>query len=101
MRKIKSKIDYYPIDKLKDLLPLPGIYRLFESTDKSYYLVYIGKSRNVRWRLIQHSRKKLIKFDVFSYNFYPERNLGKIEKEILSSYLQKFRCLPKYNKQLG
>ncbi|MDO8658139.1 MAG: GIY-YIG nuclease family protein [Candidatus Levybacteria bacterium] len=101
MRKIKSKIDYYPINKLEELLPLPGIYRLFKSADKSYYLVYIGKSRNIRWRLMQHTRKKLIQFDVFNYSFYPERHLEKIEKEILSSYLQKFKCLPRYNKQLG
>lgn len=101
MIKIKPKIDYYPIDKLEDLLPLPGIYKLFKSSDKSNYLVYIGKSRNIRWRMIEHSRKKLIEFDAFTYNFYPQRNLEKIEKELLSNYLQEFNSLPKYNKQLG
>lgn len=95
------KTDYYSKDLLDELIPLAGIYRLFESISGVLHLVYIGKSRNIRWRLREHSRSKLVRFDFFNYELYPKRMLEQIEKEMLSNYLQRFEHLPKYNKQLG
>lgn len=102
MRRLeKMRTNYYTKDKLDELIPLAGIYRLFESISGVLNLVYIGKSRNVRWRLKEHSRSSLLSFDLFNYEFYPERMLSRIEKEMLSDYLQRFGHLPKFNKQLG
>lgn len=101
MRKTKLKIDYHSKDRLDELIPLAGVYRLFESTNDILNLVYIGKSRNLRWRLKEHSRSRLLCFDFFDYEFYPERILEQKEKAMLSDYVQRFGYLPKYNKQLG
>lgn len=101
MRRIKLKTNYCSKDKVDELIPLAGIYRLFESINGILDLVYIGKSRNIKWRLKEHSRSKLLKFDFFDYGFYPERMLEKIEKEMLSDHMRRFERLPKYNKQLG
>lgn len=95
------KTDYYSKDQLDELIPLAGIYRLFESSNGILNLVYIGKSRNMRWRLKEHNRSKLFSFDYFNYEFYPERILEQREKAMLSDYVQRFGYLPKYNKQLG
>jgi len=93
--------DYYSKDQLDELLPLAGIYRLFESVSGALDLVYIGKSQNIRWRLKEHSRSKLLRFDFFNYELCPKWMLEQIEKERLSTYVQKLGHLPKYNKQLG
>lgn len=95
------KTDYYSKDQLDELIPLAGVYRLFESINGIINLVYIGKSKNLRWRVKEHSRSKFLRFDFFNYEFYPERMLEQIEKKMLLNYVQKFENLPKYNKQLG
>ena len=95
------KNDYYSKDKLDELIPLAGIYQLFESDSGSINLVYIGKSQNLRWRLIEHSRSKLLRFDYYNYEFCPKRMLAQLEINRLSMHLEEFGHLPKYNKQLG
>lgn len=101
MRKLKAKTDCYSKDQLDELIPLSGIYRLFESVSGVLSLVYIGKSQNIRWRLKEHSRSKFLRFDFFNYEFCPKRFLEQLEKKRLSKYVQEFGHLPKYNKQLG
>lgn len=95
------KINYYPIDHINQLPPFSGIYWLFELSNRILDLVYLGKSVNIRQRLRDHSQSKSHKFDFFTYEFYPERMLEQIEKEMLSDYYQRFEHLPRYNKQLG
>lgn len=95
------KTSYYSIDYINHLSPFSGIYWLFESSSGILNLVYLGKSRNVRQRLKEHSQSKFHKFNLFTYEFYPERILEEIEKEMLSDYVRRFGHLPRYNKQLG
>lgn len=95
------KTSYYPIDYINNLPPFSGIYWLFELRYGILNLIYLGKSRNIRQRLKEHSQSKSHKFNFFAYEFYPERMLEKIEKEMLSDHIQRFDHLPRYNKQLG
>lgn len=87
--------------QIEGLIPFAGIYELYQASGSNLKLVYIGKSTNIRRRLIEHSKSKIIRFDFFNYDFYPERVLEKIEKEKLSEHISLFNQKPKYNKQLG
>lgn len=95
------KVRYLYTDYIDNLPATSGIYWLFELNKGLLNLVYLGKSRNLRQRLKQHNKTNRLKFDSFAYDFYTERILEKVEKEMLSDYLQRFEHLPKYNKQLG
>ncbi|MBI2601084.1 GIY-YIG nuclease family protein [Candidatus Daviesbacteria bacterium] len=71
------KTSYYHIDYINQLPTFSGIYWLFESSNGILNLVYLGKSRNIRQRLRDHSQSKSHRFDFFTYEFYPERKLRK------------------------
>lgn len=101
MKRLKVKNNYYSKKQLNELIPLAGIYKLFEFVNGIIELVYVGKSKNVRYRLIEHSRNIYMKFDFFDYEFYPKRMITYIEKQLLSDYVKKYNRLPKYNRQLG
>ncbi|GEM_PF-2320034 len=91
----------YIQDKINDLVPFGGIYKLFASEGGNEVLVYIGKSKNVRRRIRDHVKNKFMFFDDFTYDFYPVRMLDELERKIIGQYFGEKGHLPKFNKQLG
>ncbi len=95
------KQNYYPKEQIKEVFSEPGIYRLFTLNNYNLNLVYIGKSVNLRKRLMEHNRTPYMEFAYFDYEFYPKGKISEVEKQEISLFEQKYGCLPQYNNQRG
>ena len=98
--KMKTKdipFDYLKIEQIDKAPKIRGLYALADSNKN---IIYIGKSKNIRKRLIEHKRKKIIPFEYFIW--YPY-NLNRFKHHVflLESKEQKFitKYKPPYNKQ--
>lgn len=93
---------YFLKNTIKDTVcSEPGVYRLFTKEKSNLNLVYIGKSINLRIRLMEHRRTLYMKFDCFDFDYYYRGILDQVERMELDKFWKINGCWPKYNNQGG
>lgn len=77
---------------------LPGVYKLYDPSNET--LLYFGESKNLKNRLISHSRKKWEEIVFFSYVSFKldieKYKLKEIENDLIGGYYELTRDVPKY-----
>jgi excinuclease UvrABC nuclease subunit len=76
-----------------------GIYWLYKQTESGLDVTYVGISKNIRRRLLEHQRTK--NFDAFFYEEIDYTLAKEREKFLLEGYKVGRGCLPLLNKQVG
>ena len=84
---------------LKNASEKSGVYWLYQQSDWGWDVAYVGISKNIRRRLMEHYRTKI--FDAFFYEEQEYHSVKEREKFLLSGYKHGRGCLPLLNRQVG
>jgi len=85
----------YVNKKYIDELPTrSGVYFLYHEGN---ILVYIGKAKSIKSRILDHDKTKIFKFIAYEETHYSRAR--ELEKSLIELYKKEHNQLPYYNKQ--
>jgi len=90
----KNNRNYLSKMEINKMPDISGVYFLYQKND---ILVYIGKAKSIKTRIIDHDQNK--EFDRIGYEETIYMRTRALEKELLTLYVKEHGSLPYYNKQ--